>query len=91
MNYNLGQDMKPEAATQQFAVTGYKRKIDIATGPAAHRADADAEVRVLPGSAAAKADPGVDGDVAFNVNAEGKRAPAALAETDRRIDLYHRR
>src|SRR5688500_12156048 len=29
INYNLGQDMKPEAATQQFAVTGYKRQIDI--------------------------------------------------------------
>ena len=32
VNYNLGQDMKPEAATQQFAVTGYKRQIDIANG-----------------------------------------------------------
>ena len=31
-NYNLGQDMKPEAATQQFAVTGYTRQIDIANG-----------------------------------------------------------
>ena len=29
-NYNLGQDMKPDAATQQFAVTGYKRQIDVA-------------------------------------------------------------
>ena len=31
-NYNLGQDMKPEAATQQFAVTGYTRQIDLANG-----------------------------------------------------------
>ena len=29
VNYNLGQDMKPEAATQQFAITGFVRKIDV--------------------------------------------------------------
>ena len=32
VNYNLGQDMKPEAATQQFAISDYKRQIDIANG-----------------------------------------------------------
>ena len=32
VNYNLGQDMKPEAATQQFAVSGYTRQIDVAQG-----------------------------------------------------------
>ena len=30
VNYNLGQDMKPEAATQTFEITGYVRKIDMA-------------------------------------------------------------
>src|SRR5262245_5161886 len=32
VNYNLGQDMKPEAATQQFAVSGYTRQIDVEHG-----------------------------------------------------------
>ena len=32
VNYNLGQDMKPEGSGQQFAITGYKRQIDIANG-----------------------------------------------------------
>jgi hypothetical protein len=35
VNYNLGQDMKPEAATQQFAITGYKREIDVEQGGSA--------------------------------------------------------
>lgn len=30
VNFNLGQDMRPEAATQTFAITGYKREIDVA-------------------------------------------------------------
>src|SRR5215203_197305 len=29
VNYNLGQDMRPEAATQTFEVSGYVRKIDL--------------------------------------------------------------
>src|SRR5262245_58190954 len=32
VNYNLGQDMKPEAATQQFTITGYKREINTEQG-----------------------------------------------------------
>src|SRR6187402_3294719 len=32
VNYNLGQDMKPEAATQQFAITNYKREFDTEQG-----------------------------------------------------------
>ncbi len=32
VNYNLGQDMKPEASTQTFAVTGFVRKIDVVNG-----------------------------------------------------------
>ena len=58
VNYNLGQDMKPEAATQQFAITGYKREDRCRAGQAARRADAHAEVRLLPGPAAADAGPG---------------------------------
>ena len=50
--------MKPEAATQTFAITGYKRVDRRRERPAAGRADADAEVRVLPGTATADADAG---------------------------------
>ena len=31
VNYNLGQDMQPEARTQTFAISNYKRQFDLAS------------------------------------------------------------
>src|SRR5438270_856226 len=33
-NGNLGQDVRPEATSQTFTVTGYKRAVDVAAGRA---------------------------------------------------------
>ena len=90
VNFNLGQDMKPEAATQQFAVTGYTRQIDIANGRQRVEQTRTPKFAYFQGPQAQKQIQGLDGDIAFNVNAAGAAARLGTqAELDRRTDLYH--
>ena len=90
VNYNLGQDMKPDAATQQFAITNYKRQIDIANSRQRVEQTRTPKFAYFQGPQPQTQIQGLDGDVAFNVNAQGQPARlGALAETDRRHDLYH--
>jgi len=90
VNYNLGQDMKPEAATQQFAVSSYKRQIDIANSRQRVEQTRTPKFAYFQGPQAQTQIQGLDGAVAFNVNAKGLPARvASLAETDRHHDLYH--
>jgi glyoxylase-like metal-dependent hydrolase (beta-lactamase superfamily II) len=90
VNYNLGQDMRPEAATQQFAVTGYRRQIDIANGRQRVEQTRTPKFAYFQGPQAQTQVQGLDGAIAFNVNAKGGAARIApLAETDRLTDLYH--
>lgn len=89
-NYNLGQDMKPDAATQQFAVTGYKRQIDVANTRQRVEQTRMPKFAYFQGPQPQKQIQGLDDTVAFNVNAAGaatRLGPAA--ELDRRHDLYH--
>jgi glyoxylase-like metal-dependent hydrolase (beta-lactamase superfamily II) len=90
VNYNLGQDMKPEAATQQFAVTNYKRTIDIANGRQRIEQTRTPKFAYFQGPQAQTQVQGLDGAIAFNVNPKGEAARAAAqAEADRLNDLYH--
>src|SRR5688572_2983590 len=90
VNYNLGQDMKPEASGQQFAVTGYKRQIDIANGRQCIEQTRTPKFAYFQGPQPQTQIQGLDGAIAFNVNAQGQPARLApLAETDRHHDLYH--
>jgi glyoxylase-like metal-dependent hydrolase (beta-lactamase superfamily II) len=90
VNYNLGQDMKPEGATQQFAVTGYKRQIDIAGGRQRVEQTRTPKFAYFQGPQPQTQVLGLDGAVAFNVNPQGQASRmAALGETDRRHDFYH--
>jgi glyoxylase-like metal-dependent hydrolase (beta-lactamase superfamily II) len=90
VNYNLGQDMKPEAATQQFAVTNYKRHIDIANGRQRVEQTRTPKFAYFQGPQPQTQIQGLDGAVAFNVNPQGQPARlSALAEADRLHDLYH--
>src|SRR5687767_12778494 len=90
VNYNLGQDMKPEAAGQQFAVTGYKRQIDIVNGRQRVEQTRTPKFAYFQGPQPQTQIEGLDGTVAFNVNAQGQPSRLApLAETDRLHDLYH--
>jgi len=89
-NYNLGQDMKPDAATQQFALTGYKRQIDVVNTRQRVEQTRTPKFAYFQGPQPQAQILGLDDQVAFNVNAAGaatRLGPAA--ELDRRHDLYH--
>ena len=90
MNYNLGQDMQPEAATQTFAVTDYKRQIDIPNGRQRVEQTRTPKFAFFQGPQAQKQIQGLDGEVTFNVNAAGAATrTGGLAAIDRRADIYH--
>ena len=90
VNYNLGQDMKPEASGQQFAISNYKRQIDIANGRQRIEQTRTPKFAYFQGPQPQTQIQGLDGAIAFNVNAQGQPARVApLAETDRQHDLYH--
>ena len=90
VNYNLGQDMRPEADTQQFAVTNYKRHIDIANSRQRVEQTRTPNFAYFQGPQAQTQIQGLDGAVAFNVNPKGEASRvSAQVESDRLIDLYH--
>ena len=76
VNYNLGQDMKPEAATQQFAITNYKRQIDIANGRQRVEQTRTPKFAFFQGPQPQTQIQGLDGAIAFNVNPQGQPARA---------------
>jgi glyoxylase-like metal-dependent hydrolase (beta-lactamase superfamily II) len=90
VNYNLGQDMRPEASSQTFAITNYKREIDIANSRQRVEQTRTPKFVFFQGPQPQTQVQVLDGEVAFNVNPQGQpQRLAALAETDRRHDLYH--
>ena len=91
VNYNLGQDMKPEAATQQFAITGYKREINAEQGKQRVEQVRTPKFAYFQGPQPQTQIQVLDGDIAFNVGANGAatRLGTATAERDRRTELFH--
>ena len=91
VNYNLGQDMKPEAATQQFAITGYKRELDVARGWQRVEQTRTPKFAYFQGPQPQTQIQVLDGDYAFNVGANGAatRLALATAERDRRVEYFH--
>ena len=90
VHYNLGQDMKPEAATQQFAVTGLVRKIDVANRRQRLEQTRTPKFAYFQGPQPQTQIQAVDGDIAFNVNPAGQPSRiAAQAEQDRQTEWYH--
>jgi glyoxylase-like metal-dependent hydrolase (beta-lactamase superfamily II) len=90
VNYNLGQDMKPEAATQQFDVTAYSRQIDVENGRQRVEQTRTPKFAYFQGPQPQTQIQAIDGDVAFNVGANGTPARLAPAgEKDRRTEWFH--
>ncbi len=90
VNFNLGQDMKPEAATQTFAITDYKRDIDIANSRQRVQQTRTPKFSYFQGPQPQTQILGLDGAVAFNVNPAGTATRlGGLAAADRATDLYH--
>jgi glyoxylase-like metal-dependent hydrolase (beta-lactamase superfamily II) len=89
-NGNLGQDMSPDATGQAFAVTGYKRAMDIPSGRVRIEQTRTPNFTFFQGQQPQKQVLGIDGDVAYNVAPDGMatRAADAVAK-DRRAETYH--
>ena len=90
VNYNLGQDMRPEADTQQFAVTNYTRQIDVANGRQRVEQTRTPKFGYFQGPQPQTQVQGLDGAVAYNINAQGQPSRVSpLGETDRQHEFYH--
>jgi len=89
-NGNLGQDVTPEATSQMFTLTDYKRVVDVAAGRVRVEQTRTPNFTFFQGQQAQKQVFGIDGDVAYNIAANGTaaRAPDAAAN-DRRMEIYH--
>jgi len=88
--YNLGQDMRPGLAEQTFTVSAFKRELE--PGQARMRTSQTRTPNFLyfQGPQAQTQTAGVDGDVAYNVGANGTPTRAgAAAAGDRRVDQLH--
>jgi glyoxylase-like metal-dependent hydrolase (beta-lactamase superfamily II) len=89
-NGNLGQDMTMDATSQQFAVSGYKRAVDVVNLRARTEQTRTPNFAYFQGPQAQKQVLGVDGDVGYNIapNGNATRVSNAVAK-DRRADIYH--
>ena len=87
---NLGQDMTPDATGQTFQVATYRRAIDVAGGRARTELTRTPNFQYFAGQMPQKLVQGVDGEVGYNVAANGTatRTPNVVA-SDRRVEIYH--
>lgn len=89
-NGNLGQDLTPEATTQTFTVTGYRRAVSFTANAARTEMTRTPNFPYFQGQAAQKLVSGVDGDIAYNVSANGDAARVSDVVTrERRVEMYH--
>jgi hypothetical protein len=88
--YNLGQDVTPDASGQTFAVTDARYAVDVAGARTRFELTRRPNFTFFQGPQAQRLVQGLDGVLAYNVAASGTatRAPEAVA-TERRITLYH--
>ena len=89
-NGNLGQDMTPEATTQTFTVSGFKRSLDVGAARMRTEQTRTPNFTYFQGQSPQKQTVGIDGEVAYSVAGDGTATRANLtAVRDRRIERYH--
>jgi glyoxylase-like metal-dependent hydrolase (beta-lactamase superfamily II) len=90
LNGNLGQDMTPEATAQAFTVTDYRRSVDLAGGRARIEQVRTPNFAYFQGQQPQKQIQGIDGELGYNVAANGNaaRVPTPAAR-DRRAEFFH--
>ncbi|MGE3887854.1 MAG: MBL fold metallo-hydrolase, partial [Vicinamibacterales bacterium] len=88
--WNLGQDMTIDATGQTFAVTGYRRAMDLAGGRMRIEQTRTPNFLYFQGQAPQTQAFGLDGDVAYAVSASGGISrSSAQAARDRFAELHH--
>lgn len=87
---NLGQDVTPEATGQTFTVSGYRRTMDLGGMRARTELTRVPNFQYFAGQMPQKIVQGLDGQVGYNIAANGTatRTPNAAA-SDRRVEFYH--
>jgi glyoxylase-like metal-dependent hydrolase (beta-lactamase superfamily II) len=89
-HYNLGQDVVPGASGQTFAVTQYKRAIDVAGDRARTELTRVPKFTYWQGLAPQRQVQGLDKAIAYNVAANGTASRAAQTVADDRRDEFLR-
>lgn len=88
--YNLGQDMRPGASGQTFAVSSFRRVVDIAGRRARTELTRTPNFAFFQGPQPQRQVQGIDGEVGYNVAANGNATrTAATVAQDRRAEFYH--
>jgi glyoxylase-like metal-dependent hydrolase (beta-lactamase superfamily II) len=88
--WNLGQDMTIDATGQTFAVTGYRRAMDLAAGRMRVEQTRTPNFLYFQGQAPQTQAFGLDGDLSYSVSASGGISRASAQVTrDRFADLHH--
>jgi glyoxylase-like metal-dependent hydrolase (beta-lactamase superfamily II) len=89
-NGNLGQDMTPDASSQTFTVTAYRRLVDVAGERFRVEQTRTPNFSYFQGPAPQRQVFGLDGDVAYTIAANGNAARlAAPVARDRQAELLH--
>jgi glyoxylase-like metal-dependent hydrolase (beta-lactamase superfamily II) len=88
--FNLGQDMRPDAADQTFTVSGFTRRQDLAAHRSRTELTRTPTFAYFQGQAPQRQIQGIDGDVAYNIAANDTAARVATpVASDRKADLLH--
>jgi glyoxylase-like metal-dependent hydrolase (beta-lactamase superfamily II) len=89
-HYNLGQDMRPGANGQTFSVASYARSWDVASSRSRTELTRTPNFAYFQGQMPQRQIQGLDGSVAYNINASGAATRVgAAATTDRQAEFYH--
>ncbi|MCC7124183.1 MAG: MBL fold metallo-hydrolase [Acidobacteria bacterium] len=90
MNWNVGQDMTMDATGQTFAVTGYKRELDLDAVRMRVQQTRTPNFLYYQGQAAQTQRFGLDGDVAYSIGAnDAVTRNGRSAMVDRRTEYFH--
>ena len=88
--YNLGQDLRPEARGQTFTVSAFRRAIDLAGARTRTELTRAPDFSYFQGPAPQQQRQGFDNGVAWNIAADGAANRAAdTVATDRRAEFFH--
>jgi glyoxylase-like metal-dependent hydrolase (beta-lactamase superfamily II) len=90
VQFNLGQDMKPELASQQFKISSFHRIVDLTqTRTRTGQVRTPAKFLYFQGQQATTQVFGLDGEIGYNATAQGATQRIAAAATrDRLADMY---
>jgi glyoxylase-like metal-dependent hydrolase (beta-lactamase superfamily II) len=88
---NIGQDLTPEAATMEFAISDYRRALDLDRVRSRTEMTRTPRFEYFRGPDPMRLAYGLDGDVAYSLAADGtaRRAPDATANERRSLYYHH--